>query len=364
MRAVIQSAPKNLTALSSSPKLVGLIAMPAVACSALAAGEELPTRLKLFNWGDNETATKGVFKVGKATLSSLAANQAKFGFDKIALDFNHNSLKGHPNYQPDPRLVAAYGVPEVVEGDGVYVTALSYTPSGQKFAKEYADLSPTPLTDENGEVIFLHSVALCPQGEVKNLSFLSADFLTALSAHNTPPNKSMDYKKAICALLGLDPASATDQDIEAGLKKLGEKNDPDKDGDAKKDSDKDGDGAKPDDSTALGIQLAALTKQVTALSTLVQGVTQKTDSSERSALLEQAARDGKLVPLTCKTLPLDVLAKIVGELPAGMVPVDQRTPESGAVALSVNIGVNDTSAEIRKNLGISEDAWKAATAKK
>jgi len=62
-----------------------------------------------------------------------------------------------------------------IPGDGLYLTALSYTPSGNKYAREYRDLSPAVLLDDDGEVIFCHSVALCPQGEVRGLSFYSVD---------------------------------------------------------------------------------------------------------------------------------------------------------------------------------------------
>ncbi len=59
-------------------------------------------------------------------------NQDALGFDKIALDFNHNSLHGHPNYKPDPREVAAYGVPQVVDGQGLFLDQIEYTPTGKQ----------------------------------------------------------------------------------------------------------------------------------------------------------------------------------------------------------------------------------------
>ena len=78
-----------------------LIALGAIRNDAL-QGQALPARLKLFNWGDNETVNKGVVKVGKGTMAALAANQAKFGFDVIALDYGHNSLPGHPSFGSTP----------------------------------------------------------------------------------------------------------------------------------------------------------------------------------------------------------------------------------------------------------------------
>jgi hypothetical protein len=145
----------------------------------------LPSRLKLLNWGANET-TKGVLRVGTRTARELAGNQVKRRFDHIALDFAHNSLPGHPNFQPDPRKIAAYGVPEVVAGDGLYLSEIQYTPTGLEFAAEYPELSPAPLLAPDGEVEFLHSVALCRQGSVRGLRFVSLSALVGETAALTP----------------------------------------------------------------------------------------------------------------------------------------------------------------------------------
>ena len=128
-----------LLALSTTDLPTGqLVALAPIANDAL-KGQALPTRIKLLNWGDNETVTKGIVKVGQNTLKALASNQALYGYDNVALDYGHNSLPSHPNFKPDPREVAGYGALEVVENDGLYLTALSYTPSGQKMALNYRD---------------------------------------------------------------------------------------------------------------------------------------------------------------------------------------------------------------------------------
>jgi phage I-like protein len=320
----------------SSTKLTGLVALQAIKNDGL-TGEKLPTRLKLLDWGDNATVSKGTVKVGPGTVRALAANQARLGFDVIALDYAHNSLPGHPNFARDPRKVAAYGKPVVIEGEGLFLEALSFTPSGKEHAREYHDLSPTPLLDEQGEVTFLHSVALCPQGEVQGLSFFSADFLTALSTD--PKNKpSMDFKKLLITLLGLKD-DASDADIEAACKSFAEK------GEAKEE-------AKPADAVAM----AALGKLIENQGKALTALTTKLEAQDREALSAAALREGKIVPLSAKNLAFADFKALLAELPANQVPLDQRTPE-GLTALAAT-GLTSTADDtIRVNLGISKDTW-------
>jgi phage I-like protein len=350
--------PKGLIALTAAPAALGgrLVALEAIHNDALSSAE-LPVRVKLLNWGSNETTTKGVVKVGKKTLAALAANQARYGFDRIALDYNHNSLPGHPNFQPDPRKVGAYGKPVVVEGDGLYLEALGYTPSGKEHAREYSDLSPTPLLDESGEVVFLHSVALCPQGEVKGLTFLSTEFLTIkpLSRHMAvvASRKSMDYKTLLCTLLGLDPQTATDDDIqnkaESHAKALDDKG-------GSNNEETPGTKETPDSSPEKAVALA-VNKILGPILEQIKGFTTKSDASERAAIKAEALSKGKLIPLSAEKLPLDVYRQLVSELPEGTVPVEQRTPED-VTSLSAG-GVTDANAQhVMKALGITEEEWK------
>lgn len=323
------------TALANSK----LVALAAIKNDALSGGA-LPTRLKLLNWGDNETLTKGVVKVGKGTVAALAANQAKYGFDVIALDYGHNSLPGHPNFAADPRKVAAYGKPVVIEGDGLYLEALSFTPSGKEHAAEYHDLSPTPLLDEHGEVTFLHSVALCPQGEVQGLSFFSTDFLKALSLDNPTPASSMDFKKLLITLLGLAD-DASDADIEAACKAFAAKEKTEADSEP-----------KPADATAL----AALGKLIEGQGKALAALNAKFEDQERAAISAAALREGKLVPLTAQKLPIADFKALVAELPGNQVPLDQRTPE-GLVALAAVSHTATADDTVRAALGISKETW-------
>ena len=88
-------------------------------------GESLPQRLKFFSWGDNKS-TDGNFRAGEKTSAELSANQKKFGFERVAIDFNHCSVPGTDTYkdllaQGQPPLIFGYGRVNPVPGDGLYL---------------------------------------------------------------------------------------------------------------------------------------------------------------------------------------------------------------------------------------------------
>lgn len=288
-------------------KLDGLLACQAISNGALAA-ESLPTEIKLLAWGDNAWL-KGNIVVGPKTLAALSANQAQLGFDKVGLDYEHQSVEGHKNFKAAPREYAAYGVPEVREGDGLYLTALTWTPSGQANAKNYCDLSPVVLR-QDGEVVFLHSVALCPQGAVAGLEFFSAEATLETLSVKQPMNE--DLKKLLCALFGCETTADEAAILSAGQAFA----------------------AKIKD-TAKGEQT-----ELTALASRLDNMATRLDEQERSRLLESALRDGKLVPNSAKTLPIVQLTALVADLPAGQVPLEQRTP-ANVQALSAQVSATD-----------------------
>lgn len=289
-------------------KLDGLLACQAISNGALAA-ESLPTEIKLLAWGDNPSL-KGNIRVGAKTLAALSANQAQLGFDKVGLDYEHQSVEGHKNFKAAPREYAAYGVPEVREGDGLYLIALTWTPSGVANAKNYCDLSPVVLR-QDGEVVFLHSVALCPQGAVAGLEFFSADATLETLSTKDPMNE--DLKKLLCALFGCEDSADEAAILSAG-QAFAEK--------IKKSGD------KPEQT------------ELTALAARLDAMTQRLDAQERARVLEAALHEGKLVPTSAKTLPLEQLTALVADLPAGQVPMDRRTPET-VQTLSAQLSATD-----------------------
>lgn len=293
-----------------------LIALQVPIANGALAAETLPTRLKLLNWGVNKTL-KGDVTVGADTLTLLDAEQKLRGFDRIGIDFEHDSVKGHPNFKPSPREYAAYGVPQVIEHDGLYLDAIQWTPAGEKFAKNYADLSPTPLLNDAGQVIFLHSVALTPQGAVEGLSFFDIN-------ESPTPKKTMnpDLLKLLATLFGT-PEDATEEQIHAAGKSFMEKQALSAE---KKDE------PKPDEVKALNARL---------------------DGIERTSLLTLAAGEGKVIPASVRdVLPLGSLKALIAETPA-TVPLEKRTA-AGIKPLDVTPALNASDKSVAAQLGISE----------
>lgn len=198
--------------LSQLPDLVAL----RVSNGAL-KGEQLPTRIKVLAWGDNPS-TKGVFKVGPRTLQVLQANQAALGFDRVAIDYNHASAPGAPDYVKGAvPPVLGYGRVSVVENDGVYLEDVTWTPLGLQHARNFEDLSPALHPNEPGrEVEFIHSVALTTNGALRDVSFFSAK--------TTTEDKSMSTQNVLTlALLACAlelPETATADQVADGIKKL------------------------------------------------------------------------------------------------------------------------------------------------
>lgn len=139
------------------------------------AGDKLPDRIKVLGWGRNESVY-GPVLFDEQAVSALNAGQRKLGHDRVALDYEHNTVPGSDEYQrtKEPREVAAFGTVEAIAGDGLYLKDLTWTPGGQAHARNYEDLSLAPKLDKENRVVFVHSAALTRNGAVYDLSFFSA----------------------------------------------------------------------------------------------------------------------------------------------------------------------------------------------
>lgn len=170
---------------------------------ALASAPNLPNRLKLLNWGEN-SSVKGPVRVGERTAKALSLNQQARGFDRIALDFEHNTVPGSPEYErtKEPRPIAAYGTPRLVPGEGLFMENIEWTPTGKSEAYNYADLSPAVERDDSNEVLFIHSAALTRTGAVNELSFFSAA-LPAAKANEDQTMKDTILVADLAPLVGL-----------------------------------------------------------------------------------------------------------------------------------------------------------------
>ena len=137
--------------------------------------KELPKRIKVMSFGKSTTLDEPVY-VNEKTLKHFNTTQKHIGRVRVPIDFNHNTVEGSKAFDADkePRAIAGYGTPRVGL-EGLWLEDIQWTPSGEKAARDYEDLSPAPILDEDGVVVGLHSVALTPAGAIEDLHFYSAD---------------------------------------------------------------------------------------------------------------------------------------------------------------------------------------------
>lgn len=310
------------------------------------ADAALPRRIKILDWGENKGRTTGSrILVNEVTTAALTANQERFAHDLVELDFEHQSFKAHPNFQAHPRHSAAHGKIEVVAGDGVYLSALSYTPKGQEHAANYPDVSAVAHCDAAGNLVFVSSVALTQTGDVAGMTF--AEAMTALSgslptqATTTQNTNTMDsdkYRDLLIKLLGLVPAdgeeSVSDEQLTAAATAFAEKPIATPLSVVTKNDDDDGDGV-----TALSARL---------------------DKMERDNLVQRASLDGKVIPLSAAQideLKISTLSAMIDKIEATVPMGDhagKEKPAENVAALSAD------EKSICKQLGISADDFRAA----
>jgi len=152
-------------------------------------GEKLPSRLKVLPWGDSDSVL-GKVRVGDETARQLSVNQRQLGYDRVAIDFDHCTVPGSETNKAllgagQPPLIFGYGSVKPVPGEGIFLDDIVWTPLGLQHARNFEDLSPA-INKEGPEVLFIHSIALTPNGAVKDLQFFKASLnmadVTALSA--------------------------------------------------------------------------------------------------------------------------------------------------------------------------------------
>lgn len=309
-----------------------------------AQGEKgLPQRILVLAWGDHDT-TKGKVICDATTMQQLAAYNAAQNWDRIALDFEHNSVPGSPSYQGEPVKIAGYGTLQLVAGEGIYLLMSSWTPQGKEYAAggHYGDLSPVVKVNKRNEVIGLHSVALCRHGATPGLVFLSA---AAPVQHSATPltansSNSMTPEQLVAELaktLGL-AADTPPADILAALTtKMGES---EKELTAMK-------AKSEEDAKTLSVAtkgddtLKLLSTQLQEQGDQLKQLSATLEASQRGEVIAGAIHAGKQVPsiASAKTadgsyqMPLDQLKQLCAELPV-TVPMEKRLssapPASGA----------------------------------
>ena len=183
-----------------------------------ASAKQLPTRIKLLNWGVNES-TEGPVIVNDLTLSSFAAMQRKIGRESAPLDFEHNTVPGTPEYNRthEPRAIAAMGRPVVVQGEGLFLESLSYK-VGADVVDNFEDVSAAPLLNKDRVVVGLHSAALTRTGSVYGAHFAAEDCLKLAGEGITLAAFS---SKISASLLGADASKQQTPNKSMTIEELG-----------------------------------------------------------------------------------------------------------------------------------------------
>ena len=332
-----------------------------VALSADAS--KLPKRIKILNWGDNPNCHGKRVNVGPLFAKCLGAET--YPYRKVALDFEHNTFPGTAAYKEsqEPRPVAGFGSIEVVPGDGVYITMSSWTPEGERMAVNFADVSAGAVTDKDGNVVAVASVALCRAGAVEGMDFveapLSGDVSSAISgiinqdggmdAAAQQKGTAMDFKALLIKSLGLGD-DATDEAIQAALAKALEKKPEGKDG---------GMDAAAQEAAMSAAVKAAVAEAMKPIEAKVAALSASAVAHEKQDLIAEAAREGKVIALSADALEkigVDDLKATIAKT-AVTVPLSAQTPKN----IKEKALEGDVPEEFRKialNCGVSPDIFK------
>lgn len=254
------------------------------------------------NWGENPTS-KGPVIVDAKTVAAIQAQIDGETHRRILIDFDHQSVPQSPKYVPSPRKHVGYGDVVCLQGDGVYLDNIAYTPAGKEFAREYSDISPTVLLSADRAVVGVDSVALCPNGAVHDLTFLSADSSDHKATLGANSEKMRQLFEQIAALNEAMKALASDL------------------------------GAVKQENAILRQAnddlVAKLDSSVSAFAAADAKALKAVEALERTTLLDGAAAAGKLLPLsdeTLATMALPELRELIGKTKAGKVPLSAKTP--------------------------------------
>lgn len=339
------------------PAKVILLRTTGVTVSLSADAAKLPRRIKVLNWGDNPNSHGKRVNVGELFVRCLAAET--YPYRKVALDFEHNTFPGTAAYKEsqEPRPVAGFGTIEAVEGEGVFITMSSWTPDGEKMAANYADVSAGAVTDKDGNLIAVASVALCRTGSVDGMDFveapLSGSVSSALSGiinqgdgHRGPPpqkkGNAMDYKTLLLKALGLGE-DATDEAIQAAFAEKFEKQP-----------------TEEEQKAALNAAVKeAVAEAMKPIEEKVVALSAAAAAHEKADLIAEAAREGKVIALSADAIgkiTVDDLKATIEKTPV-TVPLNARTP--GHMKETPPAGeVSEEFRQIALNCGVDPEIFK------
>jgi len=303
----------------------------------------LPEEIVICPWGESRDLDGEPVIVNETTLAQLAANQSLYGFDEIAMDFEHGTVPktaadGNPVKPQEPVIIAGMGSLSVREGVGIIYHPVSWTREGEPAytGRHFRDLSPTVSKNEKGEVIFVHSVALCRNGQIRNLHTFSAPS-PATKPTPTPNMDTPDYRELLRAKLAL-PEDATDEQLIAGIETLSVP--------APEKKEEETPAAPP--VTAMA---APDTPDLVALAA-------RQDQLEKDVLIAQATAAGKIIPLSAeavKLTPLSVVRELVATATPGVVPT---TPTPAAKETPAVKALSAEEKVVAQRMGYSDARWR------
>jgi phage I-like protein len=130
-----------------------------LALTALPEGQDLPTELPLFRFGENKTR-KGVFVFDEESAQSVMAAYAEHGVTELPFDWDHGMLDSSARDPKRAGEAAAWFKPEV-RSDGLWASNIRFTDDATAAikAKKWRFYSPAALRNGN-KITRLINVAL------------------------------------------------------------------------------------------------------------------------------------------------------------------------------------------------------------
>jgi len=335
--------------------------------------KKLPNRLRVCPWGTTPTHNRGDVIVNEKTLSVLMANQEAKKFDRVAFDFGHNTLprrdaNGKVIPLKEPIEVAGYGTVEIVDGEGIFLTDIEYTPQGLATLPQghYPDISPGVVRNDKGEVVFVHSVGAVRNGELDGLTLFSADSIDALlddlAAFGVndldEESDKIDLRESLVDVLnalGAKPTlsgDASDEviavaavDLLAAMKQAKTKTE-------------DNDDTPPIDAMEAEEE-TNFEKRLTALEAETNGLKTDTAKTRRESIVAQATREGKKIPLTDEQIEgfdCDLLESMVDQLEA-TVPIESGLHGAVDDFAAKSSGHTTEDKHVAKLMGVELAGW-------
>ena len=307
----------------------------------------MPAEILICPWAGQKTQ-KGLITCGADTEALLEANnKTAKRFPRVALDFEHNTVPGSKSYRGEPAKVAAWGDLDVRPGEGIFLSALDWTPEGEEHVRNghAKGISPAAKLNDKGEVIFIHSAGLCRHQEIDGLTLFAAsdDLKDLINTANQNTTHDMDTQavKALCnvflgsAGLPLIPDAATVEDMQRLAGEGADK--------IKAAMNKGGDETK------------TFSADIKVLKESIETLKKDNVKLQKERLLDGAIRDGKVIAFTAEQIDAMEVATFsahITALPAGQVPMEKHTPD-GAKTFSADGGSNGFT-EVHRRMGLTK----------